>query len=109
VGVWIANPENRIIHFYATGETGCGFCRLRIPKNLIAPPYTVIIDNGETTVLHYNETLYDNGTHRWIYFAYEHSAHEIEIISEFPFLIVLLLVMTTTLPAAIFYRRKQSP
>jgi hypothetical protein len=56
-----------------------GFCRVSIPKDLVAPPYTVTIDMGTTEVLNLNDTLHDNGTHRWIYFAYEHSIHEVEI------------------------------
>jgi len=105
VGVWIEHPENRIIHFYAAGETGYGFCRLCIPKNLMAPPYTVIIDNGETPVLHYNETLYDNSTHRWIYFGYEHSTHEIEIIPEFPSAIIPPFLMVLSVIAVVFAKK----
>jgi len=105
VGVWIEHPESRIIHFYVVGETGYGFCRLCIPKNLMAPPYTVIIDNGETPVLHYNETLYDNSTHRWIYFGYEHSTHEIEIISEFPSAIIPPFLMVLSVIAVVFAKK----
>jgi hypothetical protein len=40
------------------------------------PPYAVVIDGGSTAVTNMNSELYDNGTHRWIYFAYRHSTHE---------------------------------
>jgi len=83
VWFWIEHPEYRGIDFNVAGETGYGFCRLCIPKNLMAPPYTVTIDNGQTPVTYYNETLFDNSTHRWIYFAYLHSEHQVEIIPEF--------------------------
>jgi len=56
-----------------------GFCRASLPKGLMSPPYTVIIDDGLTEILDFNDTLYDNSTHRWIYFAYEHSTREVEI------------------------------
>jgi len=86
--IFVIEPENMRtrahILFNVTGEIGYGFCRLCIPKGLMAPPYTVIIDNGETPVLHYNETVFDNSSHRWIYFTYQHSTHKVEIISEFP-------------------------
>jgi len=61
-----------------------GFCRVTIPKALIAPPYTVTIDEGSVAVLNFNDTLYDNSTHRWIYFAYAHSTHEIDIVATSP-------------------------
>ena len=57
-----------------------GFCRVCISHALIDPDkISVIIDNGQTFVLYHNYTLYDNSTHRWIYFAYEHSTHEVVI------------------------------
>ncbi|HKZ93450.1 MAG TPA: NosD domain-containing protein [Candidatus Bathyarchaeia archaeon] len=56
-----------------------GFIRVTIQKALIGPPYTILIDNGQTVPLVLNGTLYDNATHRWIYFAYPHSTHEISI------------------------------
>jgi len=54
---------------------------------------------------YWNYTLHDNGTHRWIYFAYEHSTLEIVIIPELPSVIILLLFMTITLLAAVVYRK----
>lgn len=106
VGFLIENPEIRTILIFASGETGYGFCRLSIPKGLMAPPYTIIIDNGETAVLHYNETLFDNGTHRWIYFAYEPSTHEIEIVAEFPSFLIMPLFMGFSVIAIVFAKKK---
>ncbi len=108
VGMDIGHPENRVIMFDATGEIGFGFCRLCISKDLMAPPYTVVIDNGETQVLYYNETVFDNSTHRWIYFAYQHSEHQVIIIPEFPAFLVLPLFMMATLLAALVFGRKQA-
>jgi len=84
-----------------------GFCRICIPYDLMnVTSISVIIDDGDTTVLYPNYTLHENGTHRWIYFAYEHSTHEIVIIPEFPSLIILPLFMIATLLAVIVYKRK---
>jgi parallel beta-helix repeat protein len=71
-----------------------GFCRICIPHVLIEPEITVIIDDGLTEVLYPNFTIHDDGFCRWIYFAYQHSKHEILIIPEFSpvfFLLTLLL------------------
>jgi parallel beta-helix repeat protein len=108
VWFWIEHPEYRIIDFNVAGETGYGFCRLCIPKNLMAPPYTVTIDNGQTPVTYYNETLFDNSTHRWIYFAYLHSEHQVEIIPEFPSFLILPLFMIATVLAVMVYRKKHN-
>jgi len=91
-----------------TTEQSTGFCRVCIPHELMnVTGISVIINDGAIQVLYPNYTLYDNGTHRWIYFAYEHSTHEVDIIPEFSLLIILSLLMTTTLvPAAIRKRRQ---
>jgi len=58
-----------------------GFCRICIPKALMdVINISVLINDGQTPVLYYNYTLYDNGTHRWIYFSYQHSILKIKII-----------------------------
>jgi parallel beta-helix repeat protein len=101
---------NSTISMYVSNTTAnqtYGFCRLGIPKDLMPPPYTVIIDDGLTEVLHFNDTVYDNGTYRWIYFAYPHSTHEIRITPEFPSNIIIPLFMITTLLAATIYARKR--
>jgi parallel beta-helix repeat protein len=108
VGVSAEHPENRIIMFNVTGDTGSGFCRLCLPKNLIGPPFNVTIDNGETPVLLYNETIFDNGTHTWMYFAYTHSEHQIKIVPEFPSSATITILMITTTLVAVKYRRRLS-
>jgi parallel beta-helix repeat protein len=92
-----------------TTEQSTGFCRVCIPHELInVTDISVIINDGAIQVLYPNYTLYDNGTHRWIYFAYEHSTHKVDIIPEFSLLIILPLMMTTTLLASAIRKRKQS-
>jgi parallel beta-helix repeat protein len=71
--------SDRRISFKVEGQQGAiGFCRLTIPHILIdADRIEVVMDNGNTAILHSNLTLHDNTTHRWILFSYEHSTHTI--------------------------------
>jgi parallel beta-helix repeat protein len=86
-----------------------GFCRICIPHELMdVSNIEVVIDDGHTEVLYPNYDVYDNGTHRWIYFAYQHSTHRIDIIPEFTLFLALPLCMITTLLVAIVSRRKRS-
>ena len=87
-----------------------GFCRTCIPYELMnITNIQVVIDNGDVPVLYPNYTLHDNGTHVWIYIAYEHSAHEIDIIPEFSLLRIMSVYMTVTIFAVIIYRRRACP
>jgi parallel beta-helix repeat protein len=92
-----------------TANQTFGFCRMCIPHELMnVTDLSVIIDDGATQVLCVNYTLYDNGTHRWIYFAYEHSTHNISIVPEFQLFIILPLLMATALPAVIVNRTRKA-
>jgi parallel beta-helix repeat protein len=83
-----------------------GFCRVCIPHDLMFEPFNVTI-NGVNPI-YWNYTLYDNGTHRWTYFEYEHSELEIVIMPEFPSFLILTLFIIATLLTTIIYKRKQS-
>jgi len=99
--------SNSTIKMYVSGEEVFGFCRVSIPHGLMnVSNISVVIDDELTPVLYPNYTLHDNGTHRWIYFAYEHSTHKIDIIPEFPSFLILPLFMIATLLAVIVYKRK---
>jgi len=75
-----------------------GFCRASIPYELMnVTSISVTINDGDTVVLSPDYNLHDNGTHRWIYFAYEHSTLKIVIIHEFSSLVILSLFMLVTL------------
>jgi len=101
----IANPEEKQIWIDVAGENDFGFCRLSIPHALInVSSIRVIIDEGLTLVLNPNYALYDDGTYRWIYFAYEHTNHRIVIIPEFLQFLVLPLFMMVTLSVAAIKR-----
>jgi len=74
-----------------------GFCRICIPYGLLdVESLSVAIDGGSVTVLNQNFTLYDDGIHRWIYFAYPFSNgdtfHEVVIIPEFGNLALYIIV-----------------
>ncbi len=83
-----------------------GFCRVCIPKDLIAPNYTVTIDDGLTEVLNFDGVVHDNGTHRWIYFAYAHLRHEVVIVPEISGMPILLLLMIST-PLLVMLRKRK--
>jgi parallel beta-helix repeat protein len=105
--------SNRTIELRVSNTTAnqtVGFCRVSIPHSLIDPhngSISVVIDNGLAPVLFLNDTLYDNGTHRWIYFTYPHSTHEILIVPEFPTFLVLTLFMITTVIATATCRKRR--
>jgi len=48
-----------------------GFCRICVPHALMSNPTNIIIDGA--TLIYWNPRLYDDGTHRWIYFSYGYS------------------------------------
>lgn len=73
--------SNNTIRMYVFDKEGMGFCRMCIPTDLMHSPYHIIIDAGLTPVLN-NRIVYENGTHKWVYFAYQHSTHEIVITPE---------------------------
>jgi parallel beta-helix repeat protein len=95
------------IRFHVSNNTAnqtCGFCRVSIPYEVLSGPFNVTIDGANPTYWNYN--LYDNGTHRWIYFEYEHSTREVVIIPEFPFLAILPLFTILMLLAALVAMKK---
>lgn len=83
-----------------------GFCRICIPHALIEPEIVVIIDDGFTEVLYSNYTLRDDGFCRWIYFAYQHSTHEILIVPEFCLTISLSILMIASFWCLLFKKKK---
>lgn len=101
--------SNRTIQIHVSNVTSnqtYGFCRICIPNGLMFPPYKVTIDGAEPYYVNY--MLYDNGTHRWIYVAYQHSTHEIIIIAEFPQRMLMSIFIIATILAVTTYRRRNS-
>jgi parallel beta-helix repeat protein len=100
-----ANATIRMHVANRTANQTHGFIRMSIPHTLMAGTYNVTIDGASPA--YWNYTLYDNGTHRWLYFAYEHSQLEIVITPEFP-LTTLPLFMLATLLAVMLWKRTTS-
>jgi parallel beta-helix repeat protein len=81
--VYFASNNTIKMHVYNISIQHYGFCRVCIPHTLMNPDkISVVIDNGQTQVLHHNYTLHDSSTHRWIYFAYEHSTRKVVIYED---------------------------
>ena len=105
--------SNRTIKLQVSNTTAnqtIGFCRISIPHSLIDPingSISAVIDDGLTPILFLNSTLYDNGTHRWIYFTYPHSTHEILIVPEFPIIVMLPLFMIAGVIATATCKRRR--
>jgi parallel beta-helix repeat protein len=76
--------SNETISIHVSGETATiGFCRVSVPKILMnVSSLSIIIDNGLASVLYFNPQVFDDQTQRGIYVEYEHSSHEISIVSE---------------------------
>jgi len=98
--------QTNVIKFNVNGTEGTGFCRICIPHPILNETYTVLVDGYEPDYVNYD--LRDNGTHHWIYFAYQHSIHEVIIVPEFPSFAILPLFMLATLLAVIVHRRKHT-
>jgi len=64
---------------------GFGFCRVAIPHTAMnINSISVVINDGQVSVLNPNYQLYDDGNSRWIYFAYPEGTHEIQITAGSP-------------------------
>jgi parallel beta-helix repeat protein len=95
--------QTNVIKFNVNGTEGTGFCRICIPHTILNETYTILVDGNKPDYVNY--ALYDNGTHHWIYFTYQHSTHEVIIIPEFSSVVILPLFLMATLVTAIVYRR----
>ncbi|MBS7632918.1 right-handed parallel beta-helix repeat-containing protein [Candidatus Bathyarchaeota archaeon] len=94
------------IRFYVAGEDGAlGFCRVCIPKTLVGEPYQVLVNGSEPDYVDY--MVFDNGSHRWIYFEYVLSTREVVVVAEFKLPQILLCFMVATLLAVIVRGRKR--
>ncbi len=83
-----------------------GFCRMIIPSVLMdTERVQVLVDDGLTTVLFANYTIYHNTTQGCIYFVYEYSARKIDIIPEYPSFAVLTLSIIAALTTLVCHSR----
>jgi parallel beta-helix repeat protein len=100
------NKTQKTISFNVTGKTGLGFCRIIIPNVIVQEfwqgNYTVLI-NGQPV----ESRNWTDESNTYIYFTYQHSEHQVVIIPEFSPLLIMPLLMSTMLLAAIIRKRKQ--
>ncbi|MEM4703856.1 MAG: NosD domain-containing protein [Candidatus Bathyarchaeia archaeon] len=101
------NESSRIITIRVSGsETSAGFCRVSVPRKIIEPELSVIIDNGLTTLLYANYTLLEDELNRWIYFAYPHSQHEIVIVAEYGSSLLYAIALLSTYITLIIAKKR---
>jgi parallel beta-helix repeat protein len=100
------NKTQKTLSFNVTGKTGLGFCRIIIPNVIVQEfwqgNYTVLI-NGQPV----ESRNWTDESNTYIYFTYQHSEHQVVIIPEFSPLLIMPLLMSTMLLAAIIRKRKQ--
>lgn len=109
------NPNAKTISFNVTGTSGTGFCNITIPRALIyASPQNWIVKLDSNTLPAGSYSVTENAEYVFIYLAYSHSTHRIEIegtwvISEYQpnmFLIVLAILSLIAVIVA-FKQRKR--
>jgi len=74
------NETVKMLDLNATGpDNTTGFCRITVPQLLVARPCVILVDNSpvNATVLSTS-----NATHTILYFAYNHTEREIQILSK---------------------------
>jgi parallel beta-helix repeat protein len=69
-----SNSSMRIHVTNSSANQTAGFCRVRIPHNLLGPPFNATVDGVNPSY-----TVDDDGENRWISFQYPQSASEIII------------------------------
>jgi len=99
------NSTIKIIVSNSSTTQRFGFCRVRIPHDLMSEPHTVKVDGAIPIFCNY--TLHDDGENRWIYFVYEHPKRALIIVSEFPSILASLFLIVGTLLTTIFRRKRQ--
>ncbi len=101
------NDIAKTISFNVTGpDYSLGFCRVSVPNIIIQDlwqgNYTVLVDEEQPlTIRNWTDVKYT-----YIYFTYLHSAHKVEMISEFPtWKLMLLTLIELTVAIGIYKRR----
>jgi len=96
------NFEEHSISYTATGTEGTvGFCRIMIPITIIEESPTIFV-NGEEP--QYVNNIFNNATHRLIYFSYENPKNVI-IIPEFSN-IILVIMFAFSIFSGVILRKK---
>jgi parallel beta-helix repeat protein len=104
---WTLDNSSHLIRLTVNGSDGTfGFCRIHVPHALVEPEISVIIDGGLPEVLYPNYSIRDDGSCRWIYFAYQHSSHEISVLPEFWTPVFLCVLIVTAISCSMMKRTK---
>ena len=99
------NFNSSAICFNVSGPSGtAGFCRICIPTALITAPYKVCVNGTE---IPYALLPCSNVTYSYLYINYTHSTEQVIIVPEFPAFVILPLFFTSTLLAALLFKRKR--
>jgi hypothetical protein len=105
---WLEHPDVRVVILTLTNQTETGFCRLCIPHGLVAPPFVVTINGMTISPVYVNDSVYDNGTHRWVYFSFSSATNTVYVASEFPPLVIGTTCMIISLTVAVIIKSKKS-
>ncbi|MEM2917631.1 MAG: NosD domain-containing protein [Candidatus Bathyarchaeia archaeon] len=108
--IWLSSPNEYLqlgqafLLFYVKGEDYTrGFCRIVIPRALLNNSYIVLVDWKPVPARQLNVS---NSTYAYLYFTYNHTKHEVIIISEFTLTLTPPLVLTATLIAVLLLKAK---
>jgi nitrous oxidase accessory protein len=99
-------PGDKLIIAFLEGESGTeGFCRLTFPRRVLNGTYVVLVDFIPVDVI---ELPSSNSTHACIYFSYQHTQHQVIVVSEYPLTTVFLLFAIAASLFLAFARKKTS-
>ena len=97
------NQATKQFEFHVSDTSGTlGICRLVFPSILLGLPYTVYVNDVSQT-----PGFVRNSTHTALYFSYTHGIQPLNVIivPEFPSMVIVALLLTLTLLAAVLKRK----
>ncbi len=103
-------PWTTMIRFEVRGYLG-GFCRIRIPKDVLDGDYVVTLDGFNMSPSTWRELPISDETTLYLYLTYPPSSHDVWVIGTTMVpelhLVTLALFITVTLVAALIYKRNR--
>jgi parallel beta-helix repeat protein len=107
-GIPLEIPERVFISFSVTGKQGStGFCRVSIPGALMHGTHAFQVFVNDTEIP-YSLLPCSNATVSYLYFTYKQSTERVIIVPEFPFFLILPLLMIITQLGAIILKKKRN-
>jgi len=105
-------PWTTFILFNVSGDAA-GFCRIRIPKDVLDGDYEVTLDGFSMPSSMWKELPISDNATLYLYLTYPPDSHKIwikgtTIIPEFPSFMIMQILVTATLLMVIVCRRKHS-